>query len=130
MEASTKPVVLVVEDDDDIRNLIVRALAPTYTVHSAVDGTAALALLTTLPPPDAIVCDVMMPGIDGYALVRRYRAAPAWAQVPVLFLTARGQAADLAKGINAGARYYVVKPFKISDILAKVEKMVKTPLKR
>jgi DNA-binding response OmpR family regulator len=123
--SGVKRVVLVIEDDDDVRSIVVRALSATYTVQSAVDGNAALKLLATMAPPDAVVCDVMMPGIDGLELAKRIKATPTWSRVPILFLTARGGVADVAAGINAGARHYVVKPFKIADLVAKVERMVK-----
>lgn len=121
---ASAPVVVVVDDDDDIRTMLVRALGLKYTVYEAKDGVKAYELLLTLPsPPDALVCDVMMPNIDGLELAKRLRKEKVLSRVPILFLTARGSALDVVSGINAGARHYVTKPFKIADVLSKIAAM-------
>jgi DNA-binding response OmpR family regulator len=116
-------VVLVADDDPDIRAMLVRALGMTYTVYEARDGEEALQILQVIPLPDAFVCDVMMPKLDGIALVKALRKEPSLSRMPVLFLTAKGGPLDVVTGINAGARHYVTKPFKIADVLAKVAGM-------
>jgi CheY-like chemotaxis protein len=124
------PVVVVVDDDSDIRAMLVRALGLTYTVYEARDGLEAHELLQVIPPPDAIVCDIMMPRMDGLELAKLLRKDPALQRVPILFLTARGSPLDVITGINAGARHYVTKPFKITEVIAKVGTMTgasKTP---
>ncbi|MGD0678963.1 MAG: response regulator [Polyangiaceae bacterium] len=117
------PVVVVVDDDADIRTMLVRALGTKYTVYEARDGLEARELLQLIPAPDAIVCDVMMPRLDGLGLVKLLRKDSTLQRVPVLFLTARGSATDVISGINAGARHYVTKPFKIAEVLAKIATM-------
>jgi DNA-binding response OmpR family regulator len=117
------PVVLVVEDDAEIRGMVVRALGVTHTVYEATDGQEAREILDTIPVPDAIVCDVMMPRLDGLALAKLLRKDPVLKRIPILFLTARTGALDVVAGINVGARHYVTKPFKVADLVAKVKSM-------
>ena len=123
MPSESAKVVLVADDDPDIRAMLVRALGMTYTVYEARDGEEALQILQVIPLPDAFVCDVMMPRIDGIALVKSLRKEPSLSRMPVLFLTAKGGPLDVVTGINAGARHYVTKPFKIADVLAKIAGM-------
>lgn len=119
------PVVLVVDDDDDIRAMLARALGTKYTVYDARDGLEAREVLERIPPPDAIVTDVMMPRLDGIGFAKLIRKDAALQRVPILFLTARGSPVDVITGINAGARHYVTKPFKIVDVLAKIATMIR-----
>lgn len=118
------PVVLVVDDDADIRTMLVRALGAKYTVYEARDGLDAREILTRMPTPDAIVCDVMMPRLDGLSFAKLVRKDDELQRIPFLFLTARGSPIDVVSGINAGARHYVTKPFKIADVMTKVSAMV------
>lgn len=119
------PTVLVVDDDNDIRAMLVHALGMKYTVYEARDGLEAREALDHIPLPDAIVTDVMMPRLDGIGLAKLLRKDASLQRVPILFLTARGSPVDVVTGINAGARHYVTKPFKIADVLAKVAAMVR-----
>jgi DNA-binding response OmpR family regulator len=121
----TAPVVMVAEDDPDIRSMIVRALGATHTVYEASDGEEARAMLEAMPAPDAIVCDVMMPRLDGLSLAKLLRKDPVLKHVPILFLSARGGPLDVVAGINAGGRHYITKPFKVADLVAKVARMTK-----
>jgi DNA-binding response OmpR family regulator len=118
-------VVVVVDDDPDIRAMLVKSLGATYTVYEARDGEEARGLLAVLPTPDALVCDVMMPRLDGLALAKVLRKTPGFERVPILFLTAKDSPLDLFAGINAGARHYVTKPFKVAEVVAKVKAMTK-----
>jgi DNA-binding response OmpR family regulator len=119
------PVVLIVEDDADIRAMLVKALGPKYRVYQAADGLEAEQLLPQLPAPAALICDVTMPRMNGLDLVRRLRENTAFTHIPVLFLTARTGVRDVVSGINLGARHYVTKPFKLADVVAKVDSMVR-----
>lgn len=119
----TAKVLVVVEDDPDIRELLVKALGTTYTVYEARDGEEGRKLLEDLPSVDGLVCDVMMPRLDGVTLALIARRMPRVSHVPILLLTAKGSTLDIVSGINAGARYYVTKPFKLSELLAKVRAM-------
>jgi DNA-binding response OmpR family regulator len=119
------PVILVVDDDPDIRTMLLHALGKTYTIYTAGDGQEAKDVLDAIPAPDAIVCDVMMPRLDGVALAKVLRKDKVLQRVPILFLTAKDGAMDVIAGINAGARHYVTKPFKIAEVVAKVALMTK-----
>ncbi len=124
------PVVLVVDDDATIRKMVARALGAEYTVYEAVDGLAALEILPRIPEPAVLVCDVMMPQIDGVTLVRELRKQPHLKGIPVIFLTAKSSPKDFVTGINAGARHYLTKPFSVKDLLDKVASIVKSrPMK-
>jgi DNA-binding response OmpR family regulator len=117
--------VLVVEDDGDVRALLVRALSTRYTVVQAEDGLAALEVLKKTGAVDLIICDVMMPKMNGYALSRLLKADAKMKTIPIVFLTARTSAKDVVAGINAGARHYIGKPFSVKDVLDKVGKLLK-----
>jgi DNA-binding response OmpR family regulator len=130
MPSENAPVVVVIDDDADIRAMLVKALGSTYTVYEAADGLEARAMLATIPAPDALVCDVMMPRLDGLSLVKGLRDDPVLRRVPVLMLTAKDSPLDVVSGINVGARHYVTKPFKVADVVAKIGAMTKGATRR
>ncbi|WP_156679963.1 response regulator [Sphingomonas profundi] len=106
--------ILYVDDDDDIRAIVEMALGldPTIRVRLAAGGAAALTLLAGGGwRPEVIVLDVMMPGMDGPTLMTHLRQQPDLAHVPILFMTARGRAADVARYIEQGAVGVILKPF-------------------
>jgi DNA-binding response OmpR family regulator len=119
------PVLLVVDDDQAIRSMLVHTLGRTYTIYEARDGQEAKEILDVIPAPDGIVCDVMMPRLDGVEFAKLLRRDKILQRVPILFLTAKGGTMDVIAGINAGARHYVTKPFKIAEVVAKVGAMTK-----
>jgi DNA-binding response OmpR family regulator len=125
-EAGAK-VVLVVDDDASVRTLLAKALgAKGYEVLQAADGMAASKLLGDMSrPPHLLICDVMMPTIDGFSLARLIQRRPELKGMPIIFVTARAQPYDIVEGINLGARYYVQKPFKLQELTDKVEKLLK-----
>ena len=100
-----------------------------YTVYEAADGEAAANLLDT-QGVDCVVSDIMMPRLSGTDLARKMRADARLKNVPILFVTAKKEAADVADGISSGARYYLRKPFKLKDLLEKVESLFVKPEKR
>lgn len=116
---------VVVDDDDDIRSMLVKALGTTYAVYEARDGDQARQLLEILPAVDGMVCDVMMPRMNGVTLAQLMHKMPKVAHVPILLLTAKGDPIDVIAGINAGARHYVTKPFQLADVIARVKAMTK-----
>lgn len=120
-EGKDKKRILVAEDDESIATMLVRILSVRYEVHRAQDGKQALALADRIRP-NLILLDVMMPGLDGYTAAQQIRMLPTLKNVSIIFLTAKGGAMDVVKGIQAGARFYVTKPFKMDDLLAKVRK--------
>jgi two-component system cell cycle response regulator len=113
--------VLVVEDDPAISTLISRALAAQYEVTTAVDGPSAVARATA-EVPDLILLDVNLPGMDGFTVCQNLKADERFRRTPVIFVTARDRPSDTIKGIQAGARHYIFKPFKLEDLLAKVQR--------
>ncbi len=119
--------VLVVDDDDAIRRLVVRALRTEYTVFEARDGEEASQLLDVHPRVDCVVMDVMMPRLSGTDLARKMRADPVLKHVPVIFLTAKRTATEMAEGISLGARFYLSKPFSLKVLLAKVGEAMSGP---
>ena len=114
---------LIVDDDDAIRRMLARTLsAEGYETDSAADGGAALARAES-QPPDAIVLDVVMPGLDGLAVSRRLRAKGD--NVPILLLTARDAVPDRVAGLDAGADDYLVKPFAAEELLARLRALLR-----
>jgi CheY-like chemotaxis protein len=117
-------VIMVVEDDAAIRDMLVRSLGTNYCVYESPDGQTALENLTRMKPPDLIIMDVMMPRMDGWTLASKLKAETRLKSVPLIFLTGRDSPKDVVQGINAGARHYLTKPFKIQTLLEKVGKAI------
>jgi two-component system phosphate regulon response regulator PhoB len=116
--------ILVAEDEPDIRQLIVVSLRRAgHTVEQAEDGDAAVAQAQA-DPPDLIIVDVMMPGLNGHEVAQCLTGDPRTAQVPILMLSAKGQARDVDEGLASGARAYVVKPFSPRELVARVKEML------
>ena len=115
--------ILVVDDEPSVRDALDRALRMDgYRVQLAADGTEALDALAHTPP-DAIVLDVLMPGPDGLEVCRRLRAAGD--RTPVLMLTARDAVPDRVKGLDAGADDYLVKPFALEELGARLRALLR-----
>lgn len=115
--------ILVAEDERDMNRLISRALEKEgYGVDSCFDGDEAMEYLQSADY-DGAVLDVMMPGRDGFQIVRELRAGGS--QLPVLFLTARDSVADRVKGLDLGADDYLIKPFDLEELMARVRVMTR-----
>jgi two-component system response regulator MprA len=119
--------VLIVDDEPAVREALQRSLAfEGYATDTAVDGADALAKLAAYAPeaaPDAIVLDVLMPRMDGLTTARRLRAAGE--KVPILMLTARDTVGDRVSGLDAGADDYLVKPFELDELLARLRALLR-----
>jgi len=116
--------ILIVEDERKVANFISQGLQEEgHTVEVAKDGEAALDLLRHGPPYDLIVLDVMLPRLDGVAVLRAARAARVTS--PVLMLTARDAVADKVTGLDAGADDYLTKPFSFDEFLARVRALLR-----
>jgi signal transduction histidine kinase/DNA-binding response OmpR family regulator len=120
---SDRPVLLVVEDNDDVRAYLRRHLADAYEVVEAVDGTDGLDTAREVEP-DLILSDVMMPEMGGIELCRRVRDDDTLAHVPVVLLTARAAEDDAVAGLEAGADAYVTKPFSVDALKARLARLL------
>jgi len=113
--------VLLIEDHAEMRRNIATILEmENYTVLTAPDGKTGLQLARTRKP-DIVLCDVMMPEMDGYAVIQALRADPQTAGIPFIFLTAKGEKRDVRSGMNLGADDYLTKPVTATDLLAALD---------
>ena len=119
--ARARPLVLVADDDEDIRMLVrFRLERSGYDVLPARDGAEAFELAVR-HLPELAVLDLMMPKLDGYELTRRLRGLEATSRMPIIMLTARAQETDVARGFDAGADDYIRKPFSPQELRARVQ---------
>jgi DNA-binding response OmpR family regulator len=93
-----------------------------FTVFTAADGRAAVALLDAQPPADVALFDVMLPYTSGYELIRLLRGHPTWGGVPIIMLTGQSAERDIVRALDAGANDYVLKPFQPSELFARVRR--------
>jgi two-component system OmpR family response regulator len=115
--------ILVADDEENIRFLLETALTHFgFEVRTAVDGTDAVRVNEEFAP-DLIVLDVMMPGLDGFDVLKRLRAQRI--ATPVLFLTAREETADKVRGLTMGADDYVTKPFSLEEVVARIKAVLR-----
>ncbi len=114
-----RPRLLVVEDNADLARYLAEQLGDDYEVELAGDGLQALAAARSRRP-EAVLSDVMMPGLDGFGLVAEIRADPDLRDLPVLLLTARAGLEDTTTGLESGADDYLVKPFEVANLRARL----------
>jgi two-component system response regulator MprA len=116
--------ILVVDDEAAVRDALRRALRlEGYEVELAADGAEALRRLEDGAQPDALLLDVLMPGVDGLEVCRRLRRSGS--RLPVLMLTARAEVSDRVSGLDAGADDYLAKPFALQELLARVRALLR-----
>jgi len=114
--------ILVIEDDEEILKFIKRGLAyEGYQVETATDGQSGLTLARN-SPPDLVVLDLMLPGIDGLEVCRRLRAG---GNTPVIILTAKDTINDRIMGLDMGADDYMTKPFELDELLARIRALLR-----
>ncbi|MEE4275425.1 MAG: response regulator [Thermoleophilia bacterium] len=117
--------VLVVDDEEDILELVKYNLAKEgYTVVAVASGEDALAASRT-KLPDAVVLDLMLPGVDGLEVCRRMKSDPTMRHIPIVMLTAKGTEADVVTGLELGASDYVTKPFSPRVLTARVKAVLR-----
>ena len=114
-----RELVLLADDNGDMRDYVARLLQPSYRVHAVADGAQAVAAARQLRP-DLVLADVMMPGLDGFGLLRAIRDDSALSHTPVILLSARAGEESRVEGLHAGANDYLVKPFTARELLARV----------
>jgi len=116
--------ILIVDDIKANVDVLVQALRNDYKLSVALDGASALRSVGK-NPPDLVLLDIMMPGIDGYEVCRRLRASEQTRDIPVMFLTSLEDVQDKARGFEIGANDYLTKPFEILEVKARVRSLVR-----
>ena len=112
--------ILVADDNADMRLYLRQLLGARWQVETVADGATALEAVAARPP-DLILTDIMMPGMDGFALLAHLRGDPRWCEIPVILLSARAGDEARIEGMSAGADDYLVKPFFARELLARVQ---------
>jgi len=120
VSASGKPVILAVDDAEDLLALIGKALATEYEVKLALDGGDALTLAAAEPQPDLILLDVDLPGASGFEICQVLKGDPVTAHIPVIFLSGKTEAGEQLEGLDLGAVDYIAKPVNARLLLARV----------
>lgn len=119
--------ILVIEDEAPLRANLTRLLsAENYRVVTAADGDEGIRCMLE-NPPDLVLCDILMPRVDGFGVLAALRSRPESAAIPFIFLSASADKDDFARGLKSGANEYVTKPFKIADLLAAVRRLLPPP---
>ncbi len=124
----SKPTILVVDDEEDIRELVeLNLVREGYKVLTCETGEQALAV-ARVKTPDLIVLDLMLPGIDGLEVCKRLKADPVLRRVSVVMLTAKGEESDIVTGLELGADDYITKPFSGKVLVARVRRLLRKVL--
>ncbi|MBW8191085.1 two-component system response regulator [Neiella marina] len=121
MAAAAKQTVLVVDDTPENLDVIAGILKENYKIRVATNGAKALKLADSASQPDIILLDIMMPEMDGYEVCQALKKNPRTARIPVIFVTAKGEVSDEAKGFELGAVDYITKPVSPPLVLARVK---------
>lgn len=125
MANATDPLVLIVEDEPaQLEVLTYNLSAEGFRLAHASDGEEAL-LITDELQPDLIILDWMLPNVSGIEVCRRLRARPKTKNIPIMMLTARGEEADRVRGLETGADDYIVKPYSVNELIARVRAMLR-----
>ncbi len=120
-DTDERPLIMAVDDNADMHELLRDVLSPSYRLIGAADAKAALDLLQSMEePPDLILSDVMMPGMDGYALTERIRSDPRFDGIPLILLTAKADTSMKIEGLETGATDYIAKPFSARELVARI----------
>jgi two-component system phosphate regulon response regulator PhoB len=123
--SGTSPRILIVEDEEALTLLLRYNLeAAGYDVDTVARGDEADVRFKERPP-DLVILDWMLPGLSGIEICRRLRARPDTRQLPIIMLTARGEESERVRGLSTGADDYIVKPFSVPELLARVEALLR-----
>lgn len=122
-EVNAQNIALIIEDNDDIRNFLRLTLEPTYRVFDAVDGEQGIEKAIEIIP-DIIVCDVMMPGKDGFDVTKYLKKQEKTSHVPIILLTAKAGVENRIAGLETGADAYVPKPFSSDELHARIKNLI------
>lgn len=116
----TQPNILIVDDAPENIDMLGRILTPDYIIRVVINGMEAIEIAASDNPPDLILLDIMMPGMDGYEVCRRLKADNKTQNIPIIFITAKSEEDDETKGFTLGAVDYITKPFSLSVVKARV----------
>jgi CheY-like chemotaxis protein len=119
-----RKVVVLVDDDPAMRAQLKAALEPFYEVLEAKDGVEAVELAGKIQPPAMFVCDIVMPRLDGFTLAKILKSNPLMKRVPIMFLSSRNSTQDVTQALVLGAVHYFPKSVALSEIVAKIRKIV------
>jgi putative two-component system response regulator len=125
-----KQTFLIVDDEQGNIKILYELLHLDYEIRVANNGEKALEIALSADPPDLILLDIMMPGIDGYEVCKRLKADQHTQNIPIIFITAKGEADDETKGFELGAVDYVTKPFRPVVVRARVKAHAELKQKR
>ncbi|WP_321493356.1 diguanylate cyclase domain-containing protein [uncultured Desulfobacter sp.] len=117
---SAKDTILIVDDTPTNIQVLAQALMKKYEVKVAINGPAALKIVMGNEKPDLILLDIMMPDMDGYEVCRRIKQDAGTRNIPIFFITARDEVSDQKKGFDLGAADYIVKPFELALVMARI----------
>jgi putative two-component system response regulator len=120
IEYPDRHTILIVDDSSDNIALMSRRLKDIYRTKIATNGAKALKIASSDDPPDLILLDIIMPGMDGYEVCRRLKEDPKTAKIPVIFLTAKSDVKDEKRGFDLGAVDYITKPISTPIVLARI----------
>jgi DNA-binding response OmpR family regulator len=129
MHDFTKCTVLVVDDTETTLDILVETLGDDYDLSVSMDGEDALEIIKS-EPPDLILLDIMMPGMDGYEVCRQVKASSITANIPIIFVTAKSDVADETMGFDVGAVDYITKPISLPIVRARVKTHLELKLAR
>ena len=122
-DSSARQRLLIVEDDVHMAYLLgYLAEKERYDVETIADGRKAVERIETGPAADLVLLDVMLPYLDGFELLEKLRANPAWKQVPVIILTSRTREHDAVRALGLGADDYLTKPFSPAELVARIRR--------
>ena len=130
MPTPSNSVILIVDDSAENLHVLSELLQPQYRVLAATSGAGCLRIANSLPKPDLILLDVMMPGMDGYEVLAQLRSTSGTSDIPVVFLTALADAGDEERGLLHGAADYITKPITPTVVLARVHTQLEAKLAR
>ncbi len=117
--------ILLIEDEHTIREELVDALSfEGFAAIGAGDGETGIELAQK-HLPDLVICDILLPGINGYEVLQHLRAKPETAHIPVMFLSALNNPQDIELGFSLGAKAYLTKPFRLAELMATISELVK-----
>ena len=119
-KTADRATILIVDDTPENLGVLSELLQPHYAVRAANNGARALAIAASTPRPELILLDIMMPDLDGYAVLERLQADPATRNIPVIFVTALNSTEDEQRGFELGAVDYITKPIRPAVVLARV----------